>query len=60
MKNIPGPSQVVKTRKIQVQNILCTNIVLNVKTKKKIVTTCSELVFIEKFNEQSLVILWVN
>ena len=34
------------TRKIQVQNMLCTNIVLNVKTKKQFLyTTCCELVF---------------
>ena len=35
--------------------MLCTSIVLNVKTK-----TCCELVFFGEFNEQSLVILWVN
>ena len=43
--------------------MLCTNIVLNVKTKTKkqfLYTTCSELVFFGEFNEQSLVILWVN
>ena len=47
--------------KIQVQNMLCTNIVLNVKTKKQFLyTTCCQLVFFLEFNEQSLVILWVN
>ena len=43
--------------------MLCTNIVLNVKTKTKkqfLFTTCCELVFLGEFNEQSLVILWVN
>ena len=35
------------------------NIVLNVKTKTKIVTCC-DLEFFGEFNEQSLVILWVN
>ena len=41
-------------RKIHLHNMLCTNIVLNVKTKKQFLyTTCCEL-------EQSLVILWVN
>jgi hypothetical protein len=49
-------------RKIQVHNMLCTKIVSNVKTKTKqfLCTTCCELVFFGKFNEQSLVILWVN
>ena len=49
-------------QKIKVQN-MCTNIVLNVKTKTKkqiFYTTCSKLVFFGEFNEQSLVILWVN
>ena len=41
--------------------MLCTNIVLNVKTKKKFCTQHDcELVFFGEFNEQSLVILWVN
>ena len=43
--------------------MLCTNIVLNVKTKTKkqfLYTTCCELVFFLEFNEQSLIILWVN
>ena len=42
---------------------LCTNIVLNVKTKTKkqfLYTTCCQLVFFLEFNEQSLVKLWVN
>ena len=42
--------------------MLCTNIVLSVKTKTKkqfLYRTCSELVFLEEFNEQSLIILWV-
>ena len=46
-----------------VKNMLCTKIVLNVKTKTKkqfLYTTCCELVFFFKFNELSLVILWVN
>ena len=43
--------------------MLCTNIVLNVKTKTKeqfLYTTCCELVFFEEFNEQSLIILWLT
>ena len=43
--------------------MLCTNIVLNVETKTKkqfLYKTCAELVFFGGFNEQSLVILWVN
>ena len=37
--------------------MLCTNIVLNAKTKKLFLyTTCCELVFFLEFNEQSLVI----
>ena len=43
--------------------MLCTNIVLNVKTKTKkqfLYTTCCELVLFLEINEQSLVILWVN
>ena len=41
--------------------MLCTNIVLNIKTKKQFLyTTCSKLVFLGEFNEQSLVILWGN
>ena len=41
--------------------MLCTNIVLNLKTKKKeLYTTCSELVFFGEFNEKSLVMLWVD
>ena len=40
---------------------VCTNIVLNVKTKTKqkqfLYTTCCQLVFFLEFNEQSLVIL---
>ena len=50
-------------RKIQFHNMLCTNIVLNVKTKTKkqfLYTTCCELVFFGELNEQYLVILWVN
>ena len=44
-------------RKIQVHNMLCTNIVLNLKPKNHF---CAQLVFFGEFNEQSLVILWVN
>ena len=43
--------------------MLCTNIVLNVKTKTKkqlLHTTCCELVFFGEFNEQSLVVLWLT
>ena len=44
--------------------MLCSNIVLNVKTKtnKKLFlyTTCCELLFFGEFNEQSLLILWIN
>ena len=42
--------------------MLRTNIVLNVKQKNNFCTytTCCELVFFREFNEQSLVILWVN
>ena len=41
--------------------MLCTNIVLNVKTKKQLlyITSC-EPVFFGEFNEQSLVILLLN
>ena len=49
--------------KYKIQNMLCTNIVLNVKTKTKkhfLYTTCCELVFFGELNEQYLVILWVN
>ena len=46
-----------------VQNMLCTNNVLNVKTKTKqkqfLYSRCSELEYFS-CNEQSLVILWVN
>ena len=46
-------------RKIQVHSMLCTNIVSNVKTKKQ-KNIFVHLVFFLEFNEQSLVILWVN
>ena len=43
------------------KSMLCTKIVLNVKTKTtNLYKTCSELVFFREFNEQSLVILWLN
>ena len=50
-------------RKRQVQNILCAKTVflfLFWHSKQYLYTTCSELVFFGEFNEQSLVILWVN
>ena len=43
------------------ENYNFTKCVLNVKTKKQLLySTCCELVFFREFNEQSLVILWVN
>ena len=42
-------------------NMFCTKNVLNVKTKKQFLyTTCCGHVFFGEFDEQSLVILWVN
>ena len=46
-------------QKIQVQNMLYTKIVLNVKTKTHFCTQ-HVLNFLGEFNEQSLDILWVN
>ena len=43
------------TRKIQVQNMLCTKIVLNAKTKKQFLyTTCSEFVFFLYWSRKSM------
>ena len=41
---------------MQVHNMLCTNIVLNVKTKtkKNLYTTYCEIVFFSEFNENNL------
>ena len=51
-------------RKIQLHNMLCTKIhsffILFWHSKQYLYTTCCELVFFGEFNEQSLVILWVN
>ena len=53
----------IEIQKNTSQNMLCTNIVLNVKTKTQkqfLYTTCCEFVFFGEFNEQSLVILGVD
>ena len=48
-------------RKIQVHNMLCTKILfLFWHSIQYLYTRCSELVFFGEFNEQCLVILWVN
>ena len=53
----------LNSRKIQVHNIWCTKIVflfLFWHSKQYLYRTCCELLSFREFNEQSLVILWIN